>query len=44
VTAITLDDYELIDIAECIVPTETIHTLIVQLSFDQACNDLQWLL
>jgi len=27
-----------------IVATKTIHTLIGQLSFDQACNDLQWLL
>jgi len=26
------------------VATETIHTLIGQLSVDQACNDLQWLL
>jgi len=27
-----------------IVATETIHTLIGQLSVDQACNDVQWLL
>gem|GEM_PF-2469277 len=27
-----------------IVATETIHTLIGQLSVGQACNDLQWLL